>query len=112
MRNCTFWLHSNGGAHSAHGVEGATCVVAVGGAPHTGHGERAQEQILPLLAHVGVVVQYSRLCTCKKVQLLENFPDSAHQRYCKSAQEQILPLLAHVGVVVHIPDSAHAKGKG
>jgi hypothetical protein len=66
MRNCTFWLHSNRGAHSAHCVEGATSVLSVGGAAHTGHGERAQEQILPLLAHIGVVVQYSRLCTCKR----------------------------------------------
>ncbi len=29
--------------------------------------ERVQKQILPLLAHVGVVVQYARLCTCKRV---------------------------------------------
>jgi hypothetical protein len=65
-RHRTFWLHSNRGAHSAHGVEGATRVVAVGGAAHPGHGEGAQEQILPLLAHVGVVVQYSGLCTCKR----------------------------------------------
>ena len=97
MRNCTFWLHSNRGAHSAHGVEGATCVVSVGGAPHPGHGERAQEQILPLLAHVGVVVQYSGLCTCKR-SIVREYSKLCTPGHGERAQEQILPLLAYVVV--------------
>jgi hypothetical protein len=39
-----------------------------------GYCERALEQILPLLAHVGVVVQYSILCACTVLQNYNMLP--------------------------------------